>query len=262
MIMYIGMDIGGTNVRIASTESLEDPRINKKIKLDNLPDFEANMRQITKAIQDMGYPVEGIGVGLPGKLNPEKTAIVFARYAMQLVNQPLAETLSDTFECPVVLDGDSPVGGLGEALNGKHKGQNFYYIAYGTGIGSAYVHFDTGKPIAHKVKDEEHALYLNPWQKECGGRGIENTLGKPAAELTDNEWQTVMSKFQDYLFRYISYFRPATIVFGGGVAVKQWPRIQAAIDMLIDHHPEIKTDISLTPLGEDAPLYGAFNLLR
>jgi predicted NBD/HSP70 family sugar kinase len=259
MIMYIGMDIGGTNIRIASAESLTAPRITDKVVI-KMADFDDNMRQISEAIRVMQGKVQGIAMGLPGKVTPD--TILFSRYAGQWMNKPIRKTLSDAFNCPVILDGDSPVGGLGEALYGKHRDQDFYYIAYGTGIGSARVTHDSGKPKAHKVTDEEHAAYLNPWQQECGGRGIENTLGKPAGQLSEAEWQVVMDKFQAYFLCYIEYFQPSTIVFGGGVAVKQWPRVHAAIDTLLARHPEITANISLTSLSEDAALYGAFGLLR
>lgn len=262
MIMYIGMDIGGTNIRIASVESLTSPHIKKKIALHNLPDFDSNIRQIKEAIQSMQCTVQGMAIGLPGKLNPDKTTIIFTRYASQWMDEPISKTLADIFNCPVILDGDSPTGGLGEAIYGAHHDQDFYYITYGTGIGSARITYRNGKHIAHKVKDAEHAVYLNPWQQECGGKGIENTIGKPASQLSEAEWQAVMDKFQGYLLRYIEYFQPATIIFGGGVAVKQWPRIQAAIDVLLSKHPEANTSISLTSLGENAALYGAFGLLR
>lgn len=263
MNMYIGIDIGGTNVRIASTESLTNPKIQHKVAFHSESAYEDNMRRLKEAIDSFGGVVESVGVGAPGKLNDTRTFIVFTRYASQWVDKPLAEDLARMFGCTVVLDGDSPVGALGEAMYGGHHSQDFYYIAYGTGIGSARIIFDNnGKPHVRKVTDEEHRVYLNPWQQECGGRGVESTVGKPAAQLSEAEWQTVMGKFKVYLLRYIEYFQPATIVFGGGVAVKQWLRIESAANALLAEHPEITANIVLTSLGEDTALYGAFGLLR
>lgn len=262
MIMYIGMDIGGTNVRIASTDSLIDPKITNKVAFRSEPSYAANIHKIKEAIDELPGVAEGIGIGTPGKLNPEKTHIIFTRYASQWVDKPLVQDLTEMIGCRVLLDGDSPVGALGEALYGSHADQDFYYITYGTGIGSARVIFKNGRPTSHKLTNEDHALYLNPWQQECGGRGIENTIGKPAASLTEAEWGLVMNKFQGHLLKYIECFRPSILVFGGGVAVKQWQRVQDAVSSLLEQHPEIDIDISLTSLGEDAGLYGAFGLLR
>ena len=260
--MYIGMDIGGTNVRIASTESLTHPKIKERVAFRSEPKYEDNLYKIKEIIDGFKDTVEGIGVGTPGKLNDEKTSIIFTRYASQWAGKPLVQDLINLFGCPAILDGDSPTGALGEALYGENTVQDFCYLAYGTGIGSASVTFLDSKPHVKKVTDAEHAAYLHPWQRECGGRGIENTMGKPAASLTESEWGTVMGKFYSHMLRFLEYFQPQVIVFGGGVATKQWPRIQLVVNQLFADHPELNANTTLTSLGEDTGLYGAFGLLR
>lgn len=260
--MYIAIDIGGTNIRVASSASRISPHIIQKIAFLNSPVYADNLRTIIDAIHQLTDDVDGIGIGTPGRLNAQKTSITNSRTISAWVNKPTVATLAREFDCPVNMDGDPCCAALGETIADTSK-TAFLYIGYGTGIGAARIRYTGGAPTVQQFSWEEHASYLHPWQKDCGGRWLEERLGTPAADLSDADWDSIMERFYTHLLYLIDALRPPRIVFGGGMAVKQWPRLQIVFKRLENEHPEYNDiGISLAQYGEDTGLYGAFLLVR
>jgi glucokinase len=260
--MFIGIDIGGTNIRIASSKSVIEPSIIERIDFPNNPDYQENIRLVTQTIQKLAPDVKGIGIGMPGRLNATLTTITHSRTVKQWLNQPFTETLTETFHCPVRMNGDAYCAALSEAVWDKSH-SNFFGLTYGTGIGVARVTYANSEPTIKKFSDEEHATYLHPWQKDCGGKWVSEKLDKPMADLSEKEWSVVMDRFYDHLVTFITALDPPRLVISGGVAVKQWPRLQNVFQKLRIEHPNLKSfEITLAHYKEDAGLYGALALLR
>lgn len=260
--MFIGIDIGGTNIRLASSKSVIEPLIIERIDFPNNPDYQQNVQSVIKAIKEFAPDVEGIGIGMPGRLNTTLTTITHSRTVKQWLNQPFAETLSETFHCPVRMNGDAYCAALSEAVwDSRHS--NFFGLTYGTGIGAARITYSDGIPTVKKFSDEEHAIYLHPWQKDCGGKWVSERLDKPMADLSEKEWSIVMDRFYDHLVTFIDELNPPRLVISGGVAVKQWGRLQTVFQKLYTEHKNLQSfEITLAHYKEDAGLYGAFALLK
>jgi predicted NBD/HSP70 family sugar kinase len=259
--MYIGIDIGGTNIRVASSRTIANPQIEDTIRFLNSPVYADNMRSIIEAIHTLAPNVEGIGIGIPGRLNQEKTLITHSRTIRQWIDMPVVETLSKEFNCPIVMNNDPYCAALSEALVALTK-KDFFFIIYGTGIGAARVSYTNNKPHIQTFSNEEHADYLHPWQKDCGGRWIAQKYAKSASDLSEQEWAIIMKKFYTHLLYLIQALQPPCLVFGGGIGVKQWPRLQTVFTKLKSEHPEYKDmEIRLAHYGEDGGLYGTFGLI-
>lgn len=95
--------------------------------------------------------------------------------------------------------------------------------------------------------------YFEPWEELCGGNSLEVQFQKAAKDLSDGEWQKVMKEFRKMLKEFINETDATKIVFGGGVAIKQSKRILAL-------KSEVKSELSISKLGENAGLYGGFAL--
>ena len=260
--MYVGIDIGGTNIRIASSEATTNPQIIERVNFLNSINYADNMHRIVEAINKLAFNnVEGIGIGIPGRLNKDNTSITHSRTITQWIDKPIVETLKDEFRCPVKMNGDPYCAALSETLVAQSK-KDFYFIIYGTGIGAARVSYTNGKPDILKFSDEEHAEYLHPWQKDCGGRWIAQKYDKPASELSDAEWPIIMERFYVHFLYFMEKQRSQRVIFSGGIAVKQWPRLEEVFHKFKSEHLEYKdVVIGLAHYGEDAGLYGAFGLL-
>lgn len=259
--MYIGIDIGGTFIRIASSESSENPKIVEKRVLPDSSDYEMNEAVIIRTIRALSQQADGVGVGMMGRLNAQKTGIVASRSAPQWIDRPLGTRLSDVFDCPVVINGDQYCGALSEAvISGQSK--DFLYVTCGTGIGAARVAYREGRPAVEKISDEEHAMYCQQWQQDCGGMWAAKTFGKPMADFSEAEWSIVMNNFYGHLLTLITGLKPPRLVFGGGVAIKQWPRLQQVFARLRSDHPDLRQlDVRQAGYGEEAGLYGALYLV-
>lgn len=256
--MYFAIDVGGTSIRVAGAPSLTKPQLAGKTNFQNRPEYADDERQIINVIRDFGEPVDGIGISAPDRLNDDRTVITAATNLPHWVGQPVVRNLSKALACPVMMNHDAYCAALGEAMYGDTKG-DFSFIIYGTGIGLAQVKPRAGKVIVQRDTPEDSSDYLEPWEADCGGRNIEREFGKPPASFTEAEWEAVTEKFSEHLLRFIKHFAPETVVFGGGIAVKQWARLRAALKK---SEPGLGVELKVTALGEDAGLFGALGLLR
>ncbi len=142
MKKYIGIDLGGTNVRVALVndkgEILEEiKRVSQSdlgpVKvLDNILDMVSALKGKEEAV--------AVGVGIPGPVDQEKGCITIATNLKDFAYFPVVEYLSQRLNLPVYMDNDANVAGLAEALVGSGKGEQVvYYITHSTGIGGALV---------------------------------------------------------------------------------------------------------------------------
>lgn len=260
--MYIGIDIGGTNIRVGSFKSLITPQLIGRTGFSNSRSYRKDRREIIQAIQQFDAKIDGIGIAMPGRLSKHKTTITSSSYIHQWHHRYLAKSLASVFDCPVIIDHDSKAAALGEALYGRYRGV-FARVGYGTGLCAAIINNASGRVHVHDLLGKEFNTYLAPWQNACGGRNIEREFGKPADELHEHEWQIIINRFNKHLLQFIETFNPSGVILGGGVAVKQADRLQLAFATLKAEYPEMHgKHLAITSLGEDEGLYGALGLLR
>ncbi len=142
MKKYIGIDLGGTNVRVALVD--EKGEVLEEVKrvsnsdlgpikvLDNILEMVASLQFKDEAV--------GVGVGIPGPVDQELGAITIATNLKDFAFFPVVEYLEQRLKLPVYMDNDANVAGLAEAVVGAGKGERVvYYITHSTGIGGALV---------------------------------------------------------------------------------------------------------------------------
>ena len=137
--MYISIDVGGTNMRVALVDLEGEARI---VNLESHPvpqDYQAGIEKLCGHIADLsaGQKIEGIGACFPGiidKDNMVTTANNLPDWAMK----PIKQFLQDRFGVPVKLLHDAQGAALGEAIFGAARHTDrFVYFIWGTGIGAA-----------------------------------------------------------------------------------------------------------------------------
>jgi len=257
--MYIGIDIGGTNARVAASYALKDGfRFTKKVfKFSH--NFDYDFSHIIQVIKEFEVrKVYAIGMGVPGDLNKEKTSFVSpSKNLAEWSNKPIEKTLTETFHCPVFLENDAVVAAIGESHFGKGKDKDFTYLIWGTGIGGAVVHWEKEKAMADKLNWYQ---YFDSWEQDCGGNAIRKHFGKSAQLLNEEEWKEIMKDFTQHLLTFCENTKPSLVIFGGGIAFKQTDRLYSSIHTQVLEHklPEIQ----ISTIDEDTGLYGAFGLLK
>ncbi len=132
--MYIAIDVGGTNIRVASFTSPQDPQIIDSVKIRNLDDYPQDFQNIAEAIENLsdGKVLEGIGIGIPCVLDETKTIIKRAVNVKTWREKDLKGELEARFECPVRMDNDATIAALGEAIYGHGQDRDFVFIIWGT----------------------------------------------------------------------------------------------------------------------------------
>ncbi len=272
--MYVGIDVGGTNIRIASFEELNPSGKRKVIELKTLNHYVKDFNNICKVISDLTkYQVSGIGIDIPGVLNKAKTQILNANNLKSWQGQSIKNDLENKFNCKVVLENDATTAALGEALFGKGVGKDFLFIIWGTGIGGTFVHlinnqvYTISSELGHQIVEWGGVLdtcgQKGCLEVYCGGKGIEKRYGKPAKDLTENEWKEVEQYFAHGLLNILTIYPSELVVFSGSVALNQKNRL-ANIETIIRDRLKIfhVPKLLLSQYGNDVALYGALGLLK
>ena len=144
---WIGFDLGGTKM-MASVLDANYHVLGFARKSTNGSEGAAKgrgkiVKAVHEAIEAAGVNpkgIQGIGIGCPGLVNPEKGLLVFAPN-LGWTNMALRKLLQTEFKCPVAVLNDVDAGTYGEYILGTGKGaRSLLGIFPGTGVGSGFVY--------------------------------------------------------------------------------------------------------------------------
>lgn len=171
----LGVDIGGTNTKVALVSPIGITRIEQFKTGTNHSQLVANIRD---AARQEG-PFRGAGVAVAGFLDAARDRLTYNPNLEWLVGFALRDALADALGCNVVLEVDSNAACLGEYRFGAGQGSSrFLCLAAGTGLGGgmvidgALLRF-TGEcigDVGHVVVDTDGP------QCPCGGRGCAEVM--------------------------------------------------------------------------------------
>lgn len=136
----LGIDIGGTKIDlglVAAGQLLEK----KSFEVDNFKDRQELLDQLITTIGGFDLKgVRGIGLGVPGIIDPDKGFIYDLQNLPMWYKLPLAEILSKEFSLPVKLNNDAGCYALGHAHYGQGRlYKNFVALTLGTGLGMGII---------------------------------------------------------------------------------------------------------------------------
>ncbi len=138
---FIGIDLGGTNVRAALVD--DDGNIIEDIKRPSLADkgAKAVVDNMIAMVKELDYKSAlGIGIGVPGPVDTYRGVASISTNVKGLAGYPVAKKMKEALNMPVYMDNDANVAGLAEAVLGAGKGYPIvYYITHSTGIGGALI---------------------------------------------------------------------------------------------------------------------------
>lgn len=137
----IGIDVGGTNIRIAVVD--ENGQLHDVYKESTIAtDIESLRKQILSLIKRIDlnkYKIEGIGIGVPGPVKPDGTVIYIPNLNIS-TSFNLKKMIEEETNLPTYVGNDANVAGLAEAFVGNGKGYDVVqYITMSTGIGGGLV---------------------------------------------------------------------------------------------------------------------------
>ncbi len=190
MAYYVGIDLGGTNIKAGIVDS-EGKMLNKKsIKTNADRPMEEIITDMGKlavdVISDAGLTndqVKAIGIGSPGTPDNEAGVLVYSNN-LPFNMAPMREIIKKVVDLPVYIDNDANCAGMAEAVAGAAKGaKDSVTITLGTGIGAGviingriYSGFNqAGSEFGHTV------LVSGGQQCSCGRKGCFEAYGSASA---------------------------------------------------------------------------------
>lgn len=129
---YIGIDIGGTNIKIGLVS--KDYQV---ITLSKFPTGNNVLETLLEEIQSLfkQNSISGIGIGVAGLVDSQGS-IIESPNIPSLNNVPLGSILSEKFSVNIKIENDATVATIAEAHFGEGRGINrFILLTLGTGIG-------------------------------------------------------------------------------------------------------------------------------
>jgi predicted NBD/HSP70 family sugar kinase len=296
----IGVDIG-TNRTIVATSDLAG-RVLEEESFVTHPDGEETMRRVTDAARKLvrrnNDTIEGIGVSLPGLVNPDGTELFVPTFAWR--DLPLAKALTEGTGLPVTMDNDANAAALAELWFGRpeiREVRDFILVLVEDGVGTGIV-FDgqvyrgengaagefghmtigAGAPVAcasgsrecwEAFASERSALarYKNLTMSSNGAADV--TFGGLVDRALRGEGQArqALKETAKYLgigiANLIRGLAPQAVIVGGPI-VRSWPVIAEDIKTTIESttcRGLPSTRIIASTLGPEPTLMGALSLV-
>ncbi|MBR6694927.1 MAG: ROK family glucokinase [Oscillospiraceae bacterium] len=180
MKYYIGIDLGGTNIKAGVVNENFEIVAKTSVKTNCPRPSEEIMDDMAKvslmAVEQAGLTmndIEWVGVGTPGIAN-SSTGIVEYSCNLDFHDVPMADYLSEKLGKPVFVDNDANAAAYGEFVAGAAKGaNNAVAVTLGTGVGGGIIidgkiysgsNF-AGAELGHEV------IVVDGAQCSCGRKG-------------------------------------------------------------------------------------------
>ena len=142
----IGVDLGGTNMRIAALD--DSGRRLETICTDTLVNrgrdrvIDEMCAAITQLADKFGasHDFAGVGVGVPGIIDLERGIVCAAPNLPDWANYPVKAQIQERLGTPVVLENDANCAALGEKWMGAGRDiSGLCMVTLGTGVGGAFI---------------------------------------------------------------------------------------------------------------------------
>ena len=273
--MYISIDLGGTNTRVASSKDLKSIYKKEKFTTDHTIDAERNL--IKEAILKVSESekIEAVCIGVPGIVDKENQKFGKIINIPSLSNLEYFELIAESFNCNrIVADNDAALAGLGEAVFGA--GQKYEAVAYltlSTGVG--------GVRVANKKLDPTQKFY-EPGNMVIIGDGVDLPISALPGTFTayssgtgfKQNYKVLPEECEDPAI-WVDYaeklswginnvnvmWAPDVIVIGGGMAKSLSKFIDPLYQNLFKNKFFEIPPILKAELEDDSGLFGGFALL-
>lgn len=145
--VYIGIDIGGTNMRLGLVDGAGRVLKLERAKTASAEGYGAIIKKLAKGVSALvsyaseeGHTLGGVGIGVPGIVSPQEGVVRFSPNLPGWVDAPLRESVSVFSPVPVFVDNDANAYAMGEATFGAGAGiDSFLCLTLGTGVGGGVI---------------------------------------------------------------------------------------------------------------------------
>ena len=143
---YIGIDIGGTNLKAGVTDEwgniLGESSVPTGASRPQKEVFQDILLSAERAVYASGLSmkdIKAIGMGSPGKIDYETGTVIYNNN-LGWKNFHISDLINDALNIPAVLENDADAAALGEVAAGSARGaKSAIIITLGTGVGVGIV---------------------------------------------------------------------------------------------------------------------------
>lgn len=280
----IGVDIGGTKILVLIADDSGNVVLREKTKTSR--DIDEIIDTVCSYIKKTGIPfqqIAGIGLGVPGRVNSRK-GLALDSPALQWVNLELKVLFGKKLGLPIFVHNDVSLAVMGERWLGNGKNSdNIFYLAVGTGVGSAIItngeiiegfNFSAGE-IGYFIDKNDiqegrknSFLDFGTFERKTSGttldeKGLEYGYSPPKLfEQYRSNNLKVIPIIKDFVLdisiaiaNVISLINPEIVIIGGGVSESMGCVIEEIKSCVKNLNP-IPTKIELSKLGGEAGAFG------
>jgi glucokinase len=172
---WIGIDIGGTNIKIATVSDAGRVLVRGVVETTASEGPASAFRRIHDAARQLavGQRVRGVGIGCAGLIDARRGVLRESPNLPAWRGAPLLRLAKSHFRLPVIVENDATSAGFGESFVRGARGRDLVFITLGTGVGGGIVTDGRvvrgvsgfGGEIGHMTVDPDGPLC------HCGSRG-------------------------------------------------------------------------------------------
>lgn len=193
---YVGIDLGGTNIKVGLVNENGEIILKKSIKTRaerTGEEIVIDMANLTlEVIHEAGLQesdVVSVGIGSPGTPN-NKTGELVVAYNLPFRHMPMRKVMKTIVSLPVYIDNDANVAALAESVfGGARNSYSSVAITLGTGVGGGLVinnriysgFNNAGAEIGHMV------IKSGGEPCTCGRKGCFEAYASATALIRDTE---------------------------------------------------------------------------
>jgi glucokinase len=190
----IGIDLGGTNLRVALVS-----RDGKLIKKTKEPTSEEIVDSIFRAAEDLfSDEIEGIGLGVAGLIDKKSGRVLISPNLHVVERIDFINEIKERFNVPVFLENDANAAALGEKWIGAGRDfSSFVLLTLGTGIGGGIVY--NKKLLGVSAEIGHMSINMDGEKCHCGNSGCLESYASARAILT--KAISILEKGRDSLLK-------------------------------------------------------------
>lgn len=289
MSYFIGIDIGGTNLRAAIISKEGEVIDTFKTANEVMSGAEYNLNKLVDCIKNQWkeYKFEKVGVGAPGPLDLKEGKILNPPNLKGWENFNIKEYLSKKLNLTVKVNNDANVAGLAEAVVGSAKeAESVFYITISTGVGGGLIldkkiingaHSQAAEIYNMIINEDEYVqpgLNKSSLEGQCSGVNIARIASirknkqlstKEVFDLyksNDEQIISIIEKWIDNISigiaNIIAVVDPEVIILGGAVPINNSFLIPKITEAVKDKVADLSmVDIRVAEIGDNAGLIGA-----
>lgn len=175
---YIGIDVGGTNTKIALIDSKGNlyhlTRLyNRDIELTKEKFLSLLVEKTNEIINKANQVISGIGISLPGLQKSDGSGTLFSINLPFLNGINFKKFFLNEYNLPVSIINDLVAHSLGEYQFGTgQKAKRLLYVSLGTGIGHTFI--NNGRPliVINGISGDSGRMILDINSPICDASGV------------------------------------------------------------------------------------------